>query len=394
MSAAPTAIYLDHQATTPVDPRVLDRMLPWFSECFGNAHSEQHAWGRQAAEAVEAARAQVADLIGAEAREIVFTSGATESNNLAIKGAVRFALRHGRGKHVVTVATEHKCVLESCEALTGEGAEITYLPVDGDGFVDPSAIAAAIRPDTALVTVMAVNNEIGVIQPLAEIGEICRTHGILFHTDAAQAAGKIELDVNAMAIDLLSISGHKMYAPKGIGALFVRRRPRARLLAEMSGGGQERGMRSGTLPVALTVALGEAAEIAQRELAGEGARLAGLRTDMLAHLRAGLGEVTVNGSLENRVPGNLNVGFARVDAEALMAELPELAISTGSACTSASVEPSYVLKALGLSDAEAGASVRIGFGRFTTPGEVNAAAKLIVEAVENQRSGNSVRAAE
>lgn len=394
MSVAPTAIYLDHQATTPVDPRVLDTMLPWFSECFGNAHSEQHAWGRQAAEAVEAARAQVADLIGAEAREIVFTSGATESNNLAIKGAVRFALLHGRGKHVVTVATEHKCVLESCEALTSEGAEISCLPVDRDGFVDPSAIAAAIRPDTALVTVMAVNNEIGVIQPLAEIGEICRTHGILFHTDAAQAAGKIELDVNVMAIDLLSISGHKMYAPKGIGALFVRRRPRARLLAEMSGGGQERGMRSGTLPVALTVALGEAAEIAQRELAGEGVRLTALRTDMLAHLRAGLGEVTVNGSLENRVPGNLNVGFTLVDVEALMAELPELAISTGSACTSASVEPSYVLKALGLSDAEAGASVRIGFGRFTTPGEVNAAAKLIVEAVENQRSGNSVRAAE
>ncbi|CAN0515252.1 unnamed protein product [Laminaria digitata] len=394
MSGAPTAVYLDHQATTPVDPRVLDTMLPWFSETFGNAHSEQHIWGRQAADAVELAREKVASLIAAEAREIVFTSGATESNNLAIKGAVRFAMRHGRGKHVVTVVTEHKCVLESCEALVEDGAEVTYLSVDHEGFVDPVAVESAIREDTVLVSVMAVNNEIGVIQPLARIGEICRARGVLLHTDAAQAAGKIDLDVNAMMIDLLSISGHKMYAPKGIGALYVRRRPRARLLAEMSGGGQERGFRSGTLPVALTVALGDAAEIAQSELAAEGVRLSSLRADMLAQLRSRLGEVIVNGSMDNRVPGNLNVGFAGVDAEALMTELPELAISTGSACTSASVEPSYVLKALGLSDADAGASVRIGFGRYTTPGEVNAAAEMIVEAVENQRSGNSARAAE
>jgi cysteine desulfurase len=394
MSGVPTAVYLDHQATTPVDPRVLDRMLPWFSETFGNAHSGQHAWGRQAADAVEVAREKVAGLIGAEAREIVFTSGATESNNLAIKGAVRFALRHGRGKHVITLATEHKCVLESCEALIAGGAEVTCLPVDADGLVEPAAIAAAIRPDTVLVSVMAVNNEIGVIQPLAEIGAICRSQGVLLHTDAAQAAGKIDIDVNAMAIDLLSISGHKMYAPKGIGALYVRRRPRARLLAEISGGGQERGFRSGTLPVALIVALGEAAVIAQHEGVSEGARLAALRATMLEHLRAGLGAVTVNGNPDKRVPGNLNVGFPGIDAEALMAELPELAISTGSACTSASVEPSYVLKALGLSDADAGASVRIGFGRFTTPGEVNAAAEMIVEAVEKQRSGDSARAAE
>ena len=298
------------------------------------------------------------------------------------------------GKHVITAVSEHKCVLESCEALTEDGADVTVLPVDGEGFVDPGAVESAIREDTVLVSIMAVNNEIGVIQPLAEIGAICRENGVLLHTDAAQAAGKIELDVNAMNIDLLSISGHKMYAPKGIGALYVRRRPRARILAEISGGGQERGFRSGTLPVPLTVALGEAAAIAQRERVSEGARLAALRGEMLEHLRTGLGTLTVNGSLDQRVPGNLNVGFAGVDAEALMAELPEVAISTGSACTSASVEPSYVLKALGLSDADAGASVRIGFGRFTTPGEVNAAAEMIVEAVERQRSGNSARAAE
>lgn len=394
MSAAPTAIYLDHQATTPVDPRVLDTMLPWFSETFGNAHSEQHAWGRQAAEAVEAAREKVAALIGAQAREIVFTSGATESNNLAIKGAVRFALRHGRGKHVITVVTEHKCVLESCDALIEEGAEVTVVPVDGDGFVDPAAVAAEIRDDTVLVSIMAVNNEIGVIQPLAELGAICREKGVLLHTDAAQAAGKIDLDVNAMNIDLLSISGHKMYAPKGIGALYVRRRPRARLLAEISGGGQERGFRSGTLPVPLTVALGEAAAVAHSEMAAEGERLAGLRGRMIAQLREKLGDVALNGSMDRRVPGNLNIGFAGVDAEVLMGALPELAISTGSACTSASVEPSYVLKALGLGDSEARSAVRIGFGRFTTLGEVDAAADMIVQAVEDQRSGNSARAAE
>ena len=394
MSTAPTAVYLDHQATTPVDPRVLDVMMPWFSESFGNAHSGQHAWGRQAAEAAELAREKVAALIGAEAREVVFTSGATESNNLAIKGAVRFALRHGRGKHVISVSTEHKCVLESCEAMAAEGAEVTVLGVDENGFVDCTALAEAIRDDTVLVSVMAVNNEIGVIQPLAKIGKICRANGVLFHTDAAQAVGKIDLDVNAMSIDLLSISGHKMYAPKGIGALYVRRRPRARLLAEISGGGQERGIRSGTLPVPFTVALGAAAEIAQADLSREGERLVSLRETMVSRLRDRLGEIAVNGSMDHRVPGNLNVGFAGIDAEALMAELPELAISTGSACTSASVEPSYVLKALGLDVAAARGSVRIGFGRFTTLGEVNTAADMIIKAVENQRSGNAARAAE
>ncbi|MBS27586.1 MAG: IscS subfamily cysteine desulfurase [Alphaproteobacteria bacterium] len=394
MTGAPTAIYLDHQATTPVDPRVLDAMLPWFSETFGNAHSEQHVWGRQAADAVEVARAKVAALIGVEAREIVFTSGATESNNLAIKGALRFALHHGRGDHIVSVVTEHKCVLESCAAVTEDGARITYLEVGSDGLVDPEAIAAAIEDDTVLVSVMAVNNEIGVVQPLAAIGALCRERGVLLHTDAAQAAGKVEIDVNAMQIDLLSISGHKMYAPKGIGALYTRRRPRARLQAEISGGGQERGYRSGTLPVPLTVALGEAAEIAGDELAQEGERLTLLRTRMLDRLRAGQPDLFVNGSLDQRVPGNLNVGFPGVDAETLMESLDTIAVSTGSACTSASVEPSYVLRALGLSDADAGASIRIGFGRFTTESEVDTAADLIVAAVRSQRSDRSVRAAE
>ncbi len=394
MTGAPTAIYLDHQATTPVDPRVLDAMLPWFSETFGNAHSEQHVWGRQAADAVDMAREQVARLIGAEAREIVFTSGATESNNLAIKGATRFALRHGRGRHIVTLASEHKCVLEACSAMEDEGAEVTVLSVGVDGLADVSAISEAIRDDTVLVTVMAVNNEIGVVQPLTEIGALCWERGVLFHTDAAQATGKIVLDVDAMKIDLLSISGHKVYAPKGIGALYVRRRPRARLLAEISGGGQERGMRSGTLPVPLVVALGEAADVAAEGLAREGEKLAALRARMLTRLQDSLDGVFVNGSMEHRVPGNLNVGFNGVNAETLMADLPELAISTGSACTSASVEPSYVLKALGMSDADAGASVRVGFGRFTTENEVDAAAEMIVRAVQEQRAGGSARAAE
>ncbi|HCP01568.1 MAG TPA: IscS subfamily cysteine desulfurase [Rhodospirillaceae bacterium] len=394
MSSVPTAIYLDHQATTPVDPRVLGTMLPWFSENFGNAHSTQHAWGRQAANAVENAREQVGSLIGASAREIVFTSGATESNNLAIKGAVRFAMRHGRGDHLVTVATEHKCVLESCAAVAEEGASISIIGVGPDGRVDPSAISAAITDDTVLVSVMAVNNEIGVLQPLAELGSICSARGVLLHTDAAQAAGKVPIDVDAMQIDLLSISGHKMYGPKGIGALYTRRRPRARLLAEISGGGQERGFRSGTLPVPLAAALGDAAVIAMSELATEGTRLASLRDRMLKHLRARHDGLFVNGSLDHRVPGNLNVGFPGIDAEALMNGLDSVAISTGSACTSASIEPSYVLRALGLGDSDAGASIRIGFGRFTTETEVDTAAELISAAVDAQLDKRPSRAAE
>ncbi|MGB0573096.1 MAG: aminotransferase class V-fold PLP-dependent enzyme [Alphaproteobacteria bacterium] len=394
MSPAPTAIYLDHQATTPVDPRVLDAMLPWFTESFGNAHSEQHVWGRQAAEAVDVAREQVAALIGASAREIVFTSGATESNNLAIKGAVRFAMRHGRGNHIITVATEHKCVLESCAAMAEEDAEVTIIGVGPDGLVDPELVAAAFTDNTVLVSVMAVNNEIGVTQPLTELGAMCRARGVLLHTDAAQATGKVPLDVDTMQIDLLSISGHKMYAPKGIGALYTRRRPRARLLAEINGGGQERGNRSGTLPVPLVVALGEAADVASADMSAEGLRLAGLRETMLDGLRASHADLFVNGSMDHRVPGNLNVGFPGIDAEALMTVLESVAISTGSACTSASVEPSYVLRALGLDDALAGASIRIGFGRFTTETEVDIAANLIAAAVGAQRGDSSVRAAE
>lgn len=394
MSPAPTAIYLDHQATTPVDPRVLDAMLPWFSETFGNAHSEQHAWGRQAADAVDVAREQVAALIGATAREIVFTSGATESNNLAIKGAVRFAMRHGRGNHIVTVATEHKCVLECCAAMADEGAEVTIVGVGPDGLVDAELVSAAITDDTVLVSVMAVNNEIGVIQPLAELGAVCRARGVLLHTDAAQAAGKVPLDVEAMQIDLLSISGHKMYAPKGIGALYTRRRPRARLLAEMSGGGQERGSRSGTLPVPMVVALGEASVVGVSEMSAEGTRLAGLRTRMLECLGKRHGDLFVNGAMDRRVPGNLNIGFPGVDAEALMATLDSVAISTGSACTSASVEPSYVLRALGLDDTDAGASIRIGIGRFTTETEVDVAADMIAAAVGTLQGVRSARAAE
>jgi cysteine desulfurase len=394
MTGAPTAIYLDHQATTPVDPRVLDAMLPWFSETFGNAHSTQHAWGQQAADATEAARERVAALIGAQAREIVFTSGATESNNLAIKGAVRFALRHGRGRHIVTVATEHKCVLEACAALAEEGARVSVVGVGPDGLVDVPALADAIDDDTVLVSVMAVNNEIGVVQPLAEIGALCRARGVLFHTDAAQAAGKIALDVEAMQVDLLSISGHKLYAPKGVGALYVRRRPRARLLAEISGGGQERGLRSGTLAVPLVVALGEACAIAHAETDREGARLLVLRTDLLERLRAAQPDLFLNGHGELRVPGNLNVGFPGIDAEALMADMPEVAVSTGSACTSALVEPSYVLRALGLDDERAGASIRIGLGRFTTREEIATAAEMISAAVNAQRAGGSARAAE
>jgi cysteine desulfurase len=390
----PTAVYLDYQATTPVDPRVLDAMLPFFSARFGNPASTQHEWGRDAAYAVETARAQVAALIGAEPREIVFTSGATEANNLAIKGAGRFAREHGRGDRVVTFASEHKCVLESCNALAAEGLRLTVLPVGADGMIDLAALAAALDEKTILVSAMAVNNEIGIVQPLAEIGALCRARGILLHTDAAQATGKIALDVDAMNIDLLSVSGHKLYAPKGIGALYVRRRPRARLNAEMSGGGQERGLRSGTLAPALIVALGLACAISATEMDSEAARLVALRARLLDALRAGIADFFVNGSMTMRVPGNLNVGIPGIDAEALMASLGDVAISTGSACTSASVEPSYVLQAIGLDRDAARACVRIGLGRFTTEAEIDHAAARIVATVNEMRSRAASAAAE
>lgn len=377
-------VYLDYQATTPLDPRVLDAMMPYFTEKFGNPHSRNHTHGWEAEQAVEKARQQVADLIGADAREIVFTSGATESNNLAIAGVARFY--KDRKKHIVTAVTEHKCVLDTCRHLEQEGFEVTYLPVQQNGLLDLAALRAAIRDDTVLVSIMAVNNEIGVIQPLAEIGKICRERGVFFHTDAAQAFGKIPLDVNGMNIDLMSISGHKIYGPKGIGALFVRRKPRVRLVALIHGGGQERGFRSGTLPTPLCVGLGEAAAIAKREMAEENARLERLRDRFYKRVTERLPEVYVNGDMAHRIPGNLNLSFAYVEGEGLMMGIKDLSVSSGSACTSASLEPSYVLRALGVEEELAHTSLRIGFGRFTTEDDVDYAADRIVEAVQKLRA--------
>jgi cysteine desulfurase len=368
-------IYLDNQSSTRVDPRVLEAMLPYFTEQFGNPHSASHPYGRIAAEAIEEARSEVAALIYADPREVVFTSGATESNNLAIKGAAHFARAHPQSGahrgHIVTLTTEHKCVLESCRELQDEGFGVTYLPVDPNGLVSLAALETAITERTLLVSVMAAHNEIGVIQRLAEIGELCRSKGVLFHTDAAQAFGKIPLDVEAMKIDLLSISGHKIYGPKGVGALYVRRRPRARLLPLIDGGGQERGLRSGTLPTPLCVGLGLAAAIAATEMEDEAPRLRELRDRLRAELTRRVPGLRLNGDAEQRLPGSLNLCFPGIPALKLIEACPEVAISTGSACTSASVEPSYVLRALGLSDAEANTGIRIGLGRFTTPAEVD-----------------------
>jgi cysteine desulfurase len=377
-------VYLDYQATTPMDPRVLDAMMPYFIEKFGNPHSRNHHHGWEAEEAVEKSRKQVADLIGADEREIVFTSGATESNNLAIAGVARFY--KDRRNHIVTVATEHKCVLDTCRHLEQEGFEVTYLPVQQNGLVDLDALKQAITEKTVLVSVMAVNNEIGVIQPLAEIGKICREKGAFFHTDAAQAFGKIPLDVNAMNIDLMSISGHKIYGPKGIGALFVRRKPRVRMIALIHGGGQERGFRSGTLPTPLCVGLGEAAAIAKREMVQETEKLTKLRDRFYESVSKRLPEVYLNGDAASRIPGNLNLSFAYVEGEGLMMGIKDLSVSSGSACTSASLEPSYVLRALGVTEDLAHTSLRIGFGRFTTEGEVDYAADRIVEAVQKLRA--------
>jgi cysteine desulfurase len=387
---AKEVIYLDYQATTPTDPRVVEAMLPYFSERFGNPHSVEHAYGWDAEEAVERGRAEVAALIGAEPREIVFTSGATEANNLAIKGAAAF--HRERRPHVVTLVSEHKCVLETVRGLERRGHPVTILPIEPGGLVDLERLAAAITEETCLVSIMAVNNEIGVIQPLAEIGALCRERGVYFHSDAAQAVGKIPIDVQAMAIDLLSISGHKLYGPKGIGALYVRRRPRVRLEPLFDGGGQERGFRSGTLPTPLCVGLGEACRIAGAEMTAESARLRDLRDDLLARLRQALPEVAVNGDAERRIAGNLNLRFPGIDADALVKALSGLAVSTGSACSSTAVEPSYVLRALGLSEAEAGASIRIGFGRFTSAAEVAAAAEQIIAAVRTLQDGSSAAA--
>jgi cysteine desulfurase len=388
-------IYLDNQATTPVDPRVLEAMLPYFTEHFGNPHSTSHLYGRTAAAAVEEARAQIAALIHADPREIVFTSGATESNNLAIKGPARFVRAHseaGRFRdHVVTLTTEHKCVLESSAQLEREGFSVTYVPVEADGLVALDKLEAALNERTLLISVLAAHNEIGVIQPLAEIGALCHSRGVLFHTDAAQAAGKIPLDVDAMSIDLMSISGHKLYAPKGIGVLYVRRRPRVRLLPLIDGGGQERGLRSGTLPTPLCVGLGQAAAIAIEEMGQEAARLRELRDRLHQGLARRISGLSLNGNAERRLPGNLNLGIPGVEAPSLIEACPSIAISTGSACTSARIEPSYVLRALGLSDAAANSSVRIGLGRFNTAAEVDFAVDALAAAIARLRNDGGVQ---
>jgi len=383
-SANTPPIYLDNQATTRIDPRVLETMLPYFTEHFGNPHSTSHVYGHVAAAAIETARAEIAALIDADPREIVFTSGATEANNLAVKGAARFARAHPTAStprdHVVTLTTEHKCVLESCAQLEREGFAVTYVPVERDGLVALDKLEAALTERTLLVSVLAAPNEIGVIQPVAEIGALCRARGVLFHTDAAQAAGKIPLDVEAMHIDLMSISGHKLYGPKGIGVLYVRRRPRVRLLPLIDGGGQERGLRSGTLPTPLCVGLGRAAAIAGEEMAEEATRLRQLRDRLhqgLARRVPGLG---LNGDPERRLPGNLNLSFPGIEAPALIEACPSLAISTGSACTSAKVEPSYVLRALGQPDAIANSAIRIGLGRFNTAAEIDFAVDALAAA--------------
>ena len=382
MQARPNRpVYLDNQATTPCDPRVVQAMLPWFTEFFGNPHSAEHALGRQAEAAVEQARAQVAALIGAEPREVVFTSGATESNNIAIKGAARFALASGATpRRVITVATEHKCVLESVADLAAEGFEPVVLPVGADGLLDPHLLAGALAVPTLLVSVMAVNNETGVIQDVAGLAAMARQAGALFHSDAAQAAGKIPVDVTAAGIDLLSVSGHKLYGPKGVGALYVRRRPRVRLSPLFSGGGQERGLRSGTLPAPLLVGFGEACRIAAAEMDADAARIAALRGRLLERLAHDIPGIALNGSATARIPGNANLTFPRAEAAELMAAAPDLCVSTGSACSSAEVEPSYVLRALGLSDAAARRTLRIGIGRFTSAADIDFAAAALAAA--------------
>jgi cysteine desulfurase len=380
-------IYLDYQATTPTDPRVVEAMLPYFTERFGNPGSSTHAFGHEAEAAVEQARAQLAALIGADAREIIFTSGATEANNLAIKGAADFHREQGRDHrdHIVTVATEHKCVLEAAKRLGRRGFRVTFLGVDRDGMVDPDAVKRVVDERTAIVSVMAANNEIGVIQPLAEIGATCRAAGALFHTDAAQAIGKISFDINDLNVDLASISGHKIYGPKGIGALYVRRRPRARVAPLFDGGGQERGMRSGTLPTPLCVGMGAAAAIATAEMADEAMRLADLRQRFLTRISALVPGILLNGDGDRRLPGNLNLSFPDVNATDLMLACPGVAVSSGSACSSAELEPSYVLRALGFSDERAAASIRIGIGRMSNAGEIDRAVELLAAAWREAR---------
>ena len=370
--------YLDNQATTPLDPRVLDAMMPYMTGKFGNPHSRSHAFGWEAEDQIEKARESVANLIGASAKEIIFTSGATESNNLAIKGVASY---NPAKKHIITTSTEHKCILASCRHLEDSGYAVTYLPVQTDGLISLSELEQAIRPDTAMVSIMAVNNEIGVIQPIEEIGKLCRSKGVLFHTDGAQAVGKIPLDMKH--IDLMSISGHKLYGPKGIGALYIRRRnPRVRMRPQIDGGGQERGLRSGTLATPLVVGLGRAAEIALVEMERDRRHIDALSQRLYNGLTSRLPDVTLNGSFSKRYCGNLNMSFSCVEGESLLMGLSkQIAISTGSACTSASLEPSYVLKALGLGDDLAHSSLRFGLGRYTTEEQIDFTIKAVTDTV-------------
>ena len=361
-------IYLDYSATTPVDPRVAEKMIPYLTELFGNPASRSHAFGWSAEKAVEEAREQVAALVNADPKEIIWTSGATESNNLAIKGAAHFY--SGKGKHLITVKTEHKAVLDTVRELERQGFEATYLDVQDNGLIDLEVLKAAIRPDTVLVSVMFVNNEVGVFQPIAEIGELCREKGIVFHVDAAQATGKVDIDLARLKVDLMSFSAHKTYGPKGIGALYVRRKPRVRLEAQMHGGGHERGLRSGTLATHQIVGMGEAFRIAREEMAQENARILALRNRLFEGLSA-IPETFVNGDLVHRVPHNLNMSFAYVEGESLIMAIKDVAVSSGSACTSASLEPSYVLRALGRNDELAHSSIRFTIGRFTTVEEID-----------------------
>jgi cysteine desulfurase len=375
-------IYMDYGATTPVDPRVVDAMVPWLREHFGNPASRSHAWGWEAEAAVEKARVQVAELIGADPREIVWTSGATESDNLALKGAANFYKT--RGKHIVTVKTEHKAVLDTCRELERQGFDVTYLSVQEDGLLDLQAFQAALRPDTILASVMFVNNEIGVIQDIPAIGRLCRERGIIFHVDAAQATGKVAIDLATLPVDLMSLASHKTYGPKGIGALYVRRKPRVRIEAQMHGGGHERGMRSGTLPTHQCVGMGEAFRIAREEMGVESERIRMLQQRLLRGL-TDIEQVFINGHIERRVPHNLNISFNFVEGESLIMGVKGIAVSSGSACTSASLEPSYVLRALGRSDELAHSSLRITIGRFTTEQDIDYAAATLRDRVAKLR---------
>jgi cysteine desulfurase len=382
MNARKHPIYLDYSATTPVDPRVAAQMIPWLTEHFGNPASRSHAFGWEAEEAVENARAEVAKLVNCDPKEIVWTSGATESDNLALKGAAHFY--KGKGKHLITMKTEHKAVLDTMRELEREGFEVTYLDPQPDGLLDLEKFKAALRPDTSVVSIMHVNNEIGVIQPIDEIGEITRAKGIIFHVDAAQSTGKAPIDLAKLKVDLMSFSAHKTYGPKGIGALFIRRKPRVRLEAQMHGGGHEKGFRSGTLPTHQIVGMGEAFRIAREEMAAEGERIRMLRDRLLAGLKD-MEEVYVNGDLEHRVPHNLNVSFNFVEGESLIMGIKELAVSSGSACTSASLEPSYVLRALGRNDELAHSSIRFTLGRFTTAEDIDYAIRILRERIGKLR---------